>query len=118
MLALVTIISSIILHAASVQYEDNFLPSAPDAPQNVHFRETQKLTDASGWQIYFYRSGKCEGYDDKGRLMFSTTYTLRDGEAFLLDEKGNVVYKGQYVMSRDGVNIRNIKIAGTTYYKK
>lgn len=85
------------------------------AAQNVRFRSTQKLRARDGREIYFYSSGKCEGYDGD-RLQFSTTYTIIDNEVRLLDERGNTVYKGTVSWRVKGQSLYNVTIAGTTYF--
>lgn len=83
--------------------------------QNVIFRSTQKLRSRDGREIYFYSSGKCEGYDGD-RLQFSTTYKISDNEVRLLDERGNTVYKGTISWRVKGQSLYNVTIAGTTYF--
>lgn len=85
------------------------------AAQTVRFRTTQKLRARDGREIYFYSSGKCEGYDGD-RLQFSTTYTIIDNEVRLLDERGNTVYKGTLSWRVKGQSLYNVTIAGTTYF--
>lgn len=85
------------------------------ASQTVRFRSTQKLRARDGREIYFYSSGKCEGYDGD-RLQFSTTYTIIDNEVRLLDERGNTVYKGTLSWRVKGQSLYNVTIAGTTYF--
>ena len=85
------------------------------ASQNVRFRSTQKLRARDGREIYFYSSGKCEGYDGD-RLQFSTTYTIIDNEVRLLDERGNTVYKGSLSWRVKGQSLYNVTIAGTCYF--
>lgn len=85
------------------------------AEQNVRFRTTQKLRSKDGRELYFYSSGRCEGYDGD-RLQFSTTYTIIDNEVRLLDEEGNTVYKGTLCWRVKGQSIYNVTIAGTTYF--
>lgn len=82
--------------------------------QNVRFRSTQKLRSRDGREIYFYSSGKCEGYDGD-RLQFSTTYTIIGDELRLLDERGNTVYKGSITWRTRGQSLNSVTIAGTTY---
>lgn len=84
--------------------------------QVVVFRTTQRLKSRDGRQIYLRPNRVCELWDGD-RLEVSTTYKLMDGEVRLLDERGNTVYKGSYVLSRDRQNIASLTIAGTTYYK-
>ena len=81
------------------------------ASQTVRFRSTQKLRARDGREIYFYSSGKCEGYDGD-RLQFSTTYTIIDNEVRLLDERGNTVYKGTLSWREKGQSLYNVTIAG------
>lgn len=85
--------------------------------QDVVFRTTQRLRANDGREIYLYPNRKCELYDNDRREV-TCTYRLQNGEVLLLDEYGNTVYKGSYRMSRDGVNISSITLAGTTYYRK
>lgn len=85
------------------------------AAQTVRFRSTQKLRARDGREIYFYSSGKCEGYDGD-RLQFSTTYTIIDNEVRLLDERGNTVYKGTLSWRVKGQSLYSVTIAGTTYF--
>ncbi len=85
--------------------------------QTVRFRSTQKLSSRDGREIYFYSSGKCEGfYND--RLEFSCKYTIIDRDIRLLDEDGNTVYKGTCTYKSDHQNLLNVTIAGTTYFAK
>lgn len=84
------------------------------AAQNVRFRSTQKLRARDGREIYFYSSGKCEGYDGD-RLQFSTTYSIYGDEVRLLDERGNTVYKGSITWRTRGQSLHSVTIAGTTY---
>ena len=83
--------------------------------QNVVFRSTQKLRSRDGREIYFYSSGKCEGYYGD-RLEFSTRYRIQDNEVRLLDENGNTVYKGSCTWRVKGQSLANVSIAGTTYF--
>lgn len=85
------------------------------AAQTVRFRSTQKLRARDGREIYFYSSGKCEGYDGD-RLQFSTTYTIIQNEVRLLDERGNTVYKGTLSWRVKGQSLSSVTIAGTTYF--
>ncbi len=87
------------------------------AQRKTVFRATQRLKARDGRQIYLYSSGKCELWDGD-RLVVSTIYRLLDGEVRLLDENGNTVYKGSYILSRDRQNLSSLTISGTTYYKK
>lgn len=84
------------------------------AEQDVRFRSTQKLRSRDGREIYFYSSGKCEGYDGD-RLQFSTTYSIYGDEVRLLDERGNTVYKGSITWRTRGQSLHSVTIAGTTY---
>lgn len=83
---------------------------------SVVFRSTQKLKSDDGRQIYFYSNRSCELYD-RDRLVVATTYKIKDGEVYLLDEYGQTVYKGTFRMSSDGRNLKSVTIAGTTYWK-
>lgn len=85
--------------------------------QNVRFRSTQKLRARDGREIYFYSSGKCEGYYGD-RIEFSTTYTIYGDEVRLLDERGNTIYKGSCNWKIKGQTLSSVTIAGTTYYAK
>lgn len=86
--------------------------------QNVRFRSTQRLRARDGREIYFYSSGKCEGYDGD-RLMFSTTYTIyNSNEVRLLDERGYTVYKGSVSWKVKGQTLNSVTIAGTTYFAR
>lgn len=85
------------------------------AQRKVVFRSTQRLRANDGRQIYLYPNGKCELWDGD-RLVVTTTYTLQNGEVRLLDERGNAVYKGRYILARDK-NISSMTLAGTTYYR-
>lgn len=87
------------------------------AQQTVRFRSTQRLSSRDGREIYFYSSGKCEGfYNDK--LEFCCKYTIIEKEIRLLDEDGNTVYKGTCTFKSDRQNLLNVTIAGTTYFAK
>ena len=99
-----------------VTFEPMSVTVESTASQSVVFRSTQKLRSRDGYEIYFYSNRKCDGYNDSGRLMFSTTYRVANGEVFLLDENGRTVYKGRYRMKSDGRNLSSVTIAGTTYY--
>ena len=85
------------------------------AVQTVRFRSTQKLRSSDGRELYFYSSGKCEGYDGD-RLQFPTTYTIIGDEVRLLDERGNTLYKGTLRWRVKGQSLYNVTIAGTTYF--
>lgn len=82
--------------------------------QNVVFRSTQKLRSRDGREIYFYSSGKCEGYYGD-RCEFSTTYRIQDNEVRLLDERGNTLYKGSLTWKVKGQKLHSVTLAGTTY---
>lgn len=82
--------------------------------RNVVFRKTQKLRSEDGREIYLYSSGKCELFDG-GRLIVTCTYRLQDGDVRLLDEYGNTVYKGSYVMKRDKINLQSLTLGGVRY---
>lgn len=84
--------------------------------RNVVFRSTQRLKARDGRIIILYTSGRCE-MRDGDRVIVTTTYRVQDGEVRILDERGNTLYAGRYVLSRDRVNISSLTLAGTTYYK-
>lgn len=93
-------------------------PNVGDVVQHtVRFRSTQKLSSRDGREIYFYSSGKCEGYNND-KLEFCCKYTIIEKEIRLLDEDGKTVYKGTCTFKSDRQNLLNITIAGTTYYAK
>lgn len=83
----------------------------------VVFRTTQRLRASDGREIYLYSNRTCELFDGD-RLVVTCTYRLQDGEVRLLDENGRTVYKGRYRMSSDGMNLANLTLGGTTYYRK
>ena len=83
----------------------------------VVFRTTQYLKSKDGREIYLYPSRKCELFIN-GRLAVTCTYRLQDGELRLLDEYGDTVYKGSYILSRDRRTISSLKLGYTTYYRK
>lgn len=91
--------------------------STMEYSQYVVFRTTQMLKSSDGREIYLYSNRTCELFDN-GRLVVKCTYRLQNNEVRLLDENGDTVYKGSYRMSRDGRNLANITLAGTTFYKK
>lgn len=86
--------------------------------RSVVFRSTQIMRASDGCEIYFFSNRICKMYDSNGRLMVTCTYRLANGEAYLLDENGNDVYKGAYRMSSDGRNLTWVKFAGVIYYKR
>ena len=81
------------------------------------FRTTQKVRSNDGYEIYFYKDGRCEMYDNNGRLVVSCTYTFSGNDMFLLDERGNTVYKGTCTI-KNGNELTRLNIAGQTYWKK
>lgn len=105
------------INASSNTNTSYYSPIREIVTQSVVFRSTQKLRSSDGRELFFYTSGKCDGFDGD-RREFSCKYTLSDGEVRLLDEKGNTVYKGTYRMKSDGQNLSNVTIAGTTYWAK
>lgn len=114
-----TLLTSAMLIAASPSCEVTSISSSSEmiaSAQNVVFRSTQKLRSKDGREIYFYSSGKCEGYDGD-RLMFSTKYFIQGNEVRLLDENGNTLYKGTIRWSVQGQSIYSLSLAGTVYYR-
>ncbi len=85
--------------------------------RSVVFRTTQKCVGSDGWSIIFYSNRTCQVRE--GDIIRCTlTYTLRDGEAHLIDDEGNTIMAGTYQMSRDGRNLSWVKFNGVTYYKR
>lgn len=92
--------------------------NVPSEQRSVVFRSTQIMRASDGREIYFFSNRTCKMYDSNGRLMVTCTYRLANGEAYLLDENGNDVYKGAYKMSGDGRNLSWVRFAGVMYYKR
>lgn len=86
--------------------------------QNIVFRTVQKMVARDGWEIQFYSNGTCKWFNDDGKHMLTCRYKLSYGELYLLDENGETVYKGSYVMSRDKINLSSVTFAGRSYYRK
>ena len=95
-------------HASHYNSEKSF-----NLEQSVVFRSNQRLRSNDGRQIYLYTNRICELFDE-GRLVAKCTYRVQNGEIRLLDERGETVYKGPYVLNRNG-NLQSISLAGTTY---
>ena len=88
-----------------------------DSNSNTIFRSTQKMrSNTDGSEIYFYSNGNCEMYNSNGRRVLTCTYTYRVDEMFLLDEDGNIVYKGSCTVKNGELTYLNI--AGQSYWKK
>lgn len=122
MISTILLVSAIMMADASgseaISVSESPVIEVVSTTQNVRFRSTQKLRSNDGREIYFYSSGKCEGYDGD-RLMFSTTYSIYDNnEIRLLDEYGNTVYKGSITWRVKGQTLANVTIAGTTYFAR
>lgn len=114
-----TLLISSILFASVPAYETVSPNEAPAleiavAAQNAVFRSTQKLRSRDGRELYFYSSGKCEGYSGD-RCEFTTTYRIQDNEVRLLDDRGNTLYKGSIVWKVKGQSLHSVTLAGTTY---
>lgn len=85
--------------------------------RSVVFRSTQKLVASDGRKIYLYRNGTCE-MRNGDRVEVTCRYRLQDGEVRFLDENGNTIYAGSYVLRRDRMNISTLTLAGTRYVNR
>lgn len=85
------------------------------AEQKIVFRQTQKMRAGDGRMIYFYRNGKCEGFDGD-RLIFVCDYLILGNEVRLLDERGVTVYKGTITWKVKGLSLASLTLNGDRYY--
>ncbi len=82
---------------------------------NAVFRSTQYLKSSDGREIQFHTSGKCKMYDDN-RLIAECTYSYNPQEKYVyIYADGVELYRAQVWMKKDGMNISQIKLAGTIY---
>lgn len=85
--------------------------------RKVTFRTDQFLKARDGREIYLYRNGICRLMD--GDIVeVECTYTLSNGEVWLLDEYGNSICKARYILRQDRMTVSSLTINGTTFYQK
>ena len=97
------------------------ISSTTEVKSGIVFRHNQYLKERNGSrQLYLYTSGKCEMWDgDRLEVTCRYDYRAETKELLIQDNDGRTLYKGSVTISKkNGQDIANVTIAGTTYYKK